>query len=319
MERPPRQGEERGGRRGSPQALTGGVSASRLLHAHALRGSGYARKIERTIHLLCAVQGDSSTGPPQSWWVSFDGCHGFAGPKAVGAERLESLARHGFGRRNERARPTGGLGGSAAVGRSVSCRWRGDLGPGAVAGVRRRPAGVRAPTAGDLGADEPGVRTGESGPGDLVAVDRPWPAGTVSRPAVASQDQGSGDPRPVGRLVQFGQFRGDRGGAVRAAGVAHTGRLVRNAVTAGRRVARSVLPVSVVSPRYARRCRQRYECVRSSDSLTFTQSASVTRRAPSSPVTTIRRTRIHSSGGCGLCPASHSLSANTLMVGEAAI
>jgi hypothetical protein len=144
MERPPRQGEERGGRRGSPQALTGGVSASRLLHAHALRGSGYARKIERTIHLLCAVQGDSSTGPPQSWWVSFDGCHGFAGPKAVGAERLESLARHGFGRRNERARPTGGLGGSAAVGRSVSCRWRGDLGPGAVAGVRAvRPGFAR--------------------------------------------------------------------------------------------------------------------------------------------------------------------------------
>src|SRR5690606_16282701 len=30
--RPPRQGEERGGRRGSPQALTGGVSAPRLLH-----------------------------------------------------------------------------------------------------------------------------------------------------------------------------------------------------------------------------------------------------------------------------------------------
>src|SRR3954471_16371221 len=29
---PPRQGEERGGRRGSPQALTGGVSALRLLH-----------------------------------------------------------------------------------------------------------------------------------------------------------------------------------------------------------------------------------------------------------------------------------------------
>src|SRR5690606_38483904 len=27
---PPRQGEERGGRRGSPQALTGGVSARRL-------------------------------------------------------------------------------------------------------------------------------------------------------------------------------------------------------------------------------------------------------------------------------------------------
>jgi hypothetical protein len=40
MERPPRQGEERGGRRGSPQALTGGVSASRLLHAHAPRARG---------------------------------------------------------------------------------------------------------------------------------------------------------------------------------------------------------------------------------------------------------------------------------------
>ncbi|GAA1280705.1 hypothetical protein GCM10009634_25950 [Saccharothrix xinjiangensis] len=31
MERPPRQGEERGGRRGSPQVLTGGVSAKRIV------------------------------------------------------------------------------------------------------------------------------------------------------------------------------------------------------------------------------------------------------------------------------------------------
>jgi hypothetical protein len=44
MERPPRQGEERGGRRGSPQALTGGVSALRLLHAHLSLASGQRSK-----------------------------------------------------------------------------------------------------------------------------------------------------------------------------------------------------------------------------------------------------------------------------------
>src|SRR5437773_2527094 len=43
---PPRQGEERGGRRGSPQALTGGVSALRLLHELVGWASG-EREISR--------------------------------------------------------------------------------------------------------------------------------------------------------------------------------------------------------------------------------------------------------------------------------
>jgi hypothetical protein len=48
-ERPPRQGEERGGRRGSPQALTGGVSANRLLHGLLRRASGRGQNSGRRV------------------------------------------------------------------------------------------------------------------------------------------------------------------------------------------------------------------------------------------------------------------------------
>src|SRR4051812_38040441 len=58
MERPPRQGEERGGRRGSPQALTGGVSAPRLLHAHPARASCARPKIPANCSLVVRRGGE---------------------------------------------------------------------------------------------------------------------------------------------------------------------------------------------------------------------------------------------------------------------
>jgi hypothetical protein len=51
---PPRQGEERGGRRGSPQALTGGVSALRLLHELGGWASG-SGKFPRGVSLRAGV------------------------------------------------------------------------------------------------------------------------------------------------------------------------------------------------------------------------------------------------------------------------
>src|SRR5437773_2430828 len=52
MERPPRQGEERGGRRGSPQALTGGVSAPPIV----ARVSGMGEWAERFFRFGCHIR-----------------------------------------------------------------------------------------------------------------------------------------------------------------------------------------------------------------------------------------------------------------------
>src|SRR5690606_12082510 len=59
-ERPPRQGEERGGRRGSPQALTGGASARRLLHDSAPGGEVCVRKIPPDRHRRVAPSSRSA-------------------------------------------------------------------------------------------------------------------------------------------------------------------------------------------------------------------------------------------------------------------